>query len=474
MIIKTDSDVKRAPYVPGKDNWCFHKVEGCRGLKLRVLPGGKKVFFLRYRTEDGRQRAYSWKGDARDYTLKAVVDEAMGLIRAVNRGQDPKAEPAPVTRKTVKDLCETFLERYAKVYRKSWANDAAEIRLHILPTLGGVIAEDLSTGQILDWHNSLAHYPRTANKVMQLLGRILVLAAEWGEVPSDVPARVAAVKPFDTPSRDRWLRKAEVVRLFEAVDRTATIPANASKDSDQSKAVAFLTARGSLSVSEVASELGIPKPKVAILLAGLVKQGRIQRVDRGVYGPLPVGDPWTETYNLYPRAVLYLLFLTALRKGELLPLRWNQVDLERGRISLEMTKAGESQERVLSPTAVEIFKVLEKHKRGPFVFPSSTGKSGHLSSVTAFWEKVRDDAGLQGVTLHDFRRSAASWMAQAGASALVLQRALGHKTIAASLIYSRMAAEPVEQAVSQLADTFQRVREEARGKVVAFPEGGQR
>jgi len=56
-------------------------------------------------------------------------------------------------------------------------------------------------------------------------------------------------------------------------------------------------------------------------------------------------------------------------------------------------------------------------------------------------------AGINNLRIHDLRRSLGSWMASTGANMVATQRALGHKTIAVSLVYQRLAQDPVRAAM---------------------------
>ena len=146
------------------------------------------------------------------------------------------------------------------------------------------------------------------------------------------------------------------------------------------------------------------------------------------------GDP-------HAGAAIPLLLLTGLRKGELLSARWEDVDLESGEIRLPETKSGETQVRVLPILAVKILRNLPRYEESPFVFPSPTDPRTHRRDIKPQWQRIRKAAGLEDVTLHDLRRTAGSYMAQAGVPLLVIQQVLGHAHPGVTKLYARLASD---------------------------------
>ncbi len=153
----------------------------------------------------------------------------------------------------------------------------------------------------------------------------------------------------------------------------------------------------------------------------------------------------------FVRAAVPLLLLTGLRKGELFSARWENVDLARGEIRLPETKSGEAQVRLLPGPAVEILRELPRYAESPFVFPSPTSPRMHRNDIKPQWQTIRSAAGLEDVTLHDLRRTAGSYMAQAGVPLQVIQHVLGHSHPGVTKLYARLASENERQAVETLA-----------------------
>lgn len=150
--------------------------------------------------------------------------------------------------------------------------------------------------------------------------------------------------------------------------------------------------------------------------------------------------------NIYLRNYYWLLLLTATRRNELLETRWEHVDLDRRGLHLFDTKNGSDHTVPLSTPAVTLFEELPRLEDNPFVFCSRI-RGRHLVEVNQTWRRVRKEAGLDGVVPHDFRRTAASWIAQSGYSMLVVQELLNHKVQGATARYARMRPGAVREAV---------------------------
>ncbi len=68
------------------------------------------------------------------------------------------------------------------------------------------------------------------------------------------------------------------------------------------------------------------------------------------------------------------------------------------------------------------------------------------------WQETREAAGLAQVTLHDLRRTAGSYMAQAGVSLQVIGEVLGHQHAAITKVYARLSEENERQALEALGE----------------------
>ena len=130
------------------------------------------------------------------------------------------------------------------------------------------------------------------------------------------------------------------------------------------------------------------------------------------------------------RAILVCALNTGMRKGEILTLRWTNVDLENNVITLEHTNTKSKKMRRIPINSVLRKLLLEqKLKMGgsEYVFLSSNGSpyKRHDSLKQAFEGACRR-ANIKGLRFHDLRHTAATRMIESGASIVAVSRILGH------------------------------------------------
>ena len=126
---------------------------------------------------------------------------------------------------------------------------------------------------------------------------------------------------------------------------------------------------------------------------------------------------------------------TAMRSGEILGLTWEHVDLEIRVAHLPMTKNGTERDVPLSTEAVRLLRALP-HADPVFALDAA--------SRDALWRKLRDRAGVSGLTFHDARHSAITQLARK-LDVLDLARMVGHKNVAQLMTYYNESAASIAQ-----------------------------
>lgn len=138
------------------------------------------------------------------------------------------------------------------------------------------------------------------------------------------------------------------------------------------------------------------------------------------------GSAWQRLY------VLVLIALTTgARRGELLALRWCDVDLERAEASLNDTKNGDRRILVLLPQVIaelRLYAPKDVDTSQALVFRSRLRPSQPYAMAQAFRDALAE-AGIKNFRFHDCRHTAASYMAQHGASLLEIADTLGHRQL---------------------------------------------
>ena len=145
--------------------------------------------------------------------------------------------------------------------------------------------------------------------------------------------------------------------------------------------------------------------------------------------------------STWPRleALVVLAVTTALRVSSLQALRWRDVDLKRGTITIGRTKNGRPQVAVLAPAASALLEALPGPKDADhLVFRGKYADKAH--AFRKGFEAARARAGLDDgqVCFHTLRHTSASWAAQSGCSPLEISNLTGHKSLVSLRRYTHL------------------------------------
>ncbi len=195
---------------------------------------------------------------------------------------------------------------------------------------------------------------------------------------------------------------------------------------------------------------------------------KAQKAEMKILPQESIGDYLREAER---RGVLPMFFLelcTGLRKGELVALRWEDLDPEKR--TLRIDKQGvsvpgggvkvtrpktETSIRTLS-VSQEVVRLLEqeheKHPENPYMFPSPvTGGMYYPDTINSLHEKILKGAGLPHVRLHDMRHTAATLMLQNGVDVRTLSAMLGHYDAGFTLrTYTHTTTKQQEEAADMM------------------------
>jgi len=158
-----------------------------------------------------------------------------------------------------------------------------------------------------------------------------------------------------------------------------------------------------------------------------------------------IGKPF---YSLY-----YVALFTGMRRSELLGLKWSDIDLDAGRLSVRRgyhrrdgkdtfskPKSKRSTRTIaLSPSTVEVLKNHMNTKNGDLVFHRANGRPINPNTVTWQWKEDSIAAGVPVIRLHDARHTHATILLSQGVHPKVVQERLGHASIQITLdLYSHI------------------------------------
>ena len=350
------------------------------------------AYVLLYRTREGRQRWHTIGRHGAPWTPDTAREEARRLLGDVVRGVDPAGDKKTArTAPTVSELCDAYLAdaEAGRLLLRSGAGkkastiytDRRRVERHVKPLLGhlkvaAVTAEDVvsfmhqvATGASAGVHKTERGVSRTrggkgtASRTVGLLGAVFAYAVHR-KLRKDNPVR--GVTRFKDGRRERRLTDMEYALLGAGLD-AAVSP---------------------------------PPPKRP-----------------GVRPPTALWPP--------ALAAIRFLVLTGWRRGEVLGLRWAEVELQQRVARLTDTKTGASV-RPLSKAACDVLRDMSDRFPGTLVFPPS--KEGATPGTFQWlFNRTMTASGIPAdVTPHVLRHSFASLAGDLGYSEPTIAALIGH------------------------------------------------
>ncbi|WP_295873798.1 site-specific integrase [uncultured Zhongshania sp.] len=141
-----------------------------------------------------------------------------------------------------------------------------------------------------------------------------------------------------------------------------------------------------------------------------------------------------EEYGGYIARIIRLAIETGMRRGEIVNLRWQDINLSSKVAILRDTKNGDDRMIPLSTKAIEVLSIEPRHITGR-VFPIRG------DSITQAFERVCQRAGIVGLRFHDLRHEATSRLFELGLGIMEVSAITGHKDLAMLKRYTHLKAE---------------------------------
>lgn len=205
---------------------------GQRGFLLEVRCSGGKTFYQRY--SDARGRARQFKiGPADVLTLDQARRKARHILAQAVLGTDPQKQRQEA--RAIPRLAQFAQDRYlpyVQTYKNSWQTDETVLRVHILPRLGSLALDEVTTDAISDVIARMresGYATGTMNRVIVILRYMFNLARKW-KVPGVTDNPASALSAGPDVQRNRFLSETEVECLVDAI----------RKDENQTAARAIL------------------------------------------------------------------------------------------------------------------------------------------------------------------------------------------------------------------------------------------
>lgn len=430
LSFSTKVDVDR---LVAKDTQYFAWADDPKGFGVKVFTSGAKSFVFQYRTREGASRRYTIGKLSDTLTVDRARKLAKDLYRETLAGNDPMGQKQERREAiTVAQLLDAYVASpsFAAKAATTRATDIGRIERHLKPLLAKETADRLTGDRI----------------------------------------RVA----------QRDIAAGKTAGRFKTVARGLAKVTGGAGTAD--KSVLILRAAYAWAISE-----GIVKdnPAAAIKVAQPGQRDTIMG-DSDDYAQLFRTLSKMEDEHRIRSTVadaIRLIALTGARRGEVVGLRWQYVDLKSGLIALP-PKAHKTGSRTGKPRIIglpaEAQEIIARQTKGEpddYVFRPSKGE-GTLA-IAKPWMAVRKEANLpDNLGLHGLRHSLASHLAMAGASAVELMEAMGHKQVSTTQRYIHFAERARSTLAQRAASVAAAGLAEADGKkkadVVQMPRPARR
>jgi integrase len=385
-----------------------------KGFGLRVYPSGQKSWVVEYRPNGGGRGVAKSRltlgsvGTLTPDEARAVAKDALAKARL---GADP-ARDKDLARKslTLTALAERYLAEHVDAKRKPGTRRHYRHLLEEVagPALGAMKADAVTRADIARLHGKMKSKPFQANRLLAVLGAMYGFAGKRGLVPEGCnPAR--GIEKFREHRRERFLTSEEIERLGAALREAESDGIAWEVDASQPNAK------------------HLPKPANR----------------RTILGPHAV-------------AAIRLLILTGARLREILHLRWEQVDFDRGLLFLPDSKTGRKT-IVLNPPALAVLELLKSigvsmkdgRLAGAYVIAGSDPDRPR-ADLHRPWKVVAKRARLEEVRLHDLRHTYASFGASSGFGLPIIGKLLGHREAATTQRYAHLDNNPLRRAANEI------------------------
>ena len=317
-------------------------------------------------------------------------------------GADPAADiKAKRNAPTLQHVIDRYLNEEVALKRKptTLALNDHYFNALIAPELGSKKIAAVTRRDVSALHREIgADRPVSANRAMQSLSALYTFAGRQGLVPEGFNP-VRGLEKFREYGRERYLTSEEMSRLGETLRIAETDGLNWPEDAD----------------------------------AGRSKHERKPENRRTVL-------------SKYITSAFRLLLFTGCRLREILHLRWNEIDFERGLLLLPDSKTGRKAV-ILNAPALEVLSGLDRI--GEFVILGDSLERPR-ADLSRPWDLLRHHAGLGDVRIHDLRHTHASVGAGSGLGLPLIGRLLGHKHTATTAKYAHLDNDPLKRASNRI------------------------
>lgn len=209
----TKAAIDRLP-IP-ESGWTYYYDAKVQGLGIGIGKSGKKTFIL-YRKINGIPERLTL-GPYPGLTIEQARGKASEINAAIANGANPaEAKRGRAAEPTFAQLFTQYIERHAKVHKRTWAEDQQRFAQYLQAPLGNKKLSQVNRQVVANIHSTitLAGHPTVANRVLALISSIFGWAMSAGVVEANP---IKGIKRNRETSRDRFLQSDELPRFFKAL-----------------------------------------------------------------------------------------------------------------------------------------------------------------------------------------------------------------------------------------------------------------
>ena len=153
-------------------------------------------------------------------------------------------------------------------------------------------------------------------------------------------------------------------------------------------------------------------------------------------------------------SVCLFLLSTGARLNEALAARWEHFNLDRRNwtIPAKHSKSRKIRSIPLNRSAIEVLESLGT--RGKYDHPFIGRRGTPLTTINRAWSRLRDDAGLPHLRLHDLRHQYASFLINQGRTLYEVQQILGHSDPSVTQRYAHLSTKSLQDAANSASDVI--------------------
>lgn len=375
-----------------------------KGFVVRVGTAGNKSFYFVYRAGKGRKAQLKRLHIGNFPTL--TVEQARAIARdkaaQVALGSDPSLEVQQTkSAPTIREALTMFFEEHGtKIKEKTLYDYRRNVELNIFPAIGKIKIDVIDFRQIASLHLAMRETPYKANRCIALLSKFFNWCEKNGlRACGSNPVR--GIEKYPEYKRQAFMKHEELTALGNSL---ALLESGSQQD----------------------------------------EKGR----------PLTI-DPTIS-------AAIKVLLFTGARCMEILTLKWEYIDWQKGIANLPDSKTG-AKTIHLPTVALAILNSLPRINE--YCFPGRFGK-GHITNIKDSWARLLKLSGLTGWRIHDLRHAYASYAVSSGKSLPIIGAILGHTQAATTSRYAHLADNPIAVAAEETAN--QLLQDFSNGKIITF------